>query len=449
MTRILSRRTFLDTLATAGAAGIAFSPFLRASRARAQGVFAKRFFAQYQPNGVKGDTWFPKGGETDFVLSPSLTSLQPYRNDIIVFKGLMVKTGKYSSHEAGTIAFLTGREMAPGNFSSGSGMGLGWASGPSIDQVLATQLKIEGPLRTLELGVRTRGQTNWSAISYRAMNQPIMPQNDPYFTFDRVFGGISKPSIDGTLPGANELNAIRLRKKSVLDFVSKDLSRIKNIVGSEEQYKLESHLDAIRAIEQSLNQMATNPTTQCSPLNVGNKVDHLNSLNFPAIGKLQMDIILAAWACGLNRIATLMWSNSVSEQKFSWLGHTESHHHMSHSNEQYRKQIVEIDTWYAQQFAYMIRRLKEMPEGNGTMLDNSILLWGNELNEGGYHGHSDVPYVLAGRAGGYFRTGRFLQLNNKTNHNDVLTSICHGMGVPLPKFGLEGWSTGPLATLKA
>jgi hypothetical protein len=140
----------------------------------------------------------------------------------------------------------------------------------------------------------------------------------------------------------------------------------------------------------------------------------------------------------------------VSNKAFSWLGIAEGHHDLSHvdTDADAQAKLVQINTWYAEQFAYLIAALKAVPEGDGTLLDNTVVLWCNELGKGGEHSRTDVPYVLAGRCGGVFKTGRYLSYEG-INHNDLMVSLCNAMDVGVTTFGNPAYCAGPLAKLIA
>jgi hypothetical protein len=155
-------------------------------------------------------------------------------------------------------------------------------------------------------------------------------------------------------------------------------------------------------------------------------------------------------ACDLTRVASLQWSTSVSNKQFPWLDIHEGHHDFSHegdTNADAQAKLVAINTWYAEQFAYLVTALKGVAEGEGSLLDNTVVLWCNELGIGNTHSRRDMPYVLAGSAGGYFQTGRYLQYQGDP-HNNLLLSLCHAMGLEeLTSFGNPAYCTGPLPKL--
>jgi len=180
------------------------------------------------------------------------------------------------------------------------------------------------------------------------------------------------------------------------------------------------------------------------------KIDFMNNDNFPAIGKLQMDLLVMALACDLTRVATIQWENSVGDVRFTWLpgqNITRGHHDMSHDGDTVAQTIewlTQINIWYAQQFNYLLEAMKKVPEGSGTMLDNTLILWCNELSKGSSHSHPDMPFLLAGHAGGALPGGQFLKFSGTVSHNNLLVSCLNLMDVPATTFGNPANCTGRL-----
>jgi hypothetical protein len=170
------------------------------------------------------------------------------------------------------------------------------------------------------------------------------------------------------------------------------------------------------------------------------------------VTKMQIDTIFMAFACDQTRLAHLMWNGETSQQTFPFLGINDPHHSMSHqsdSDKATHDKLVKVNTWYASQIAYLLEKMDGVIEANGkTMLDNSLVVWTNGLGKGNNHTRKNIPFVLAGGAGGYFPTGRFLQFNNA--HNDLLLSILHAAGLKdETTFGDPAFCKGPLPGLAA
>jgi hypothetical protein len=242
------------------------------------------------------------------------------------------------------------------------------------------------------------------------------------------------------------------QRKSVFDISNAETERLLGIVGSEDRVKLQAHLEAMRDVEQRLVRMpgtgnpgeCTAPTMQAVDLNVDDQ--------YAQAGKLQMDLAAAALACDQTRIVTLQWSYSESEHLFQFLGITGNHHGISHdfagsgtNFEAYNR----IQTWYSEQLAYFLGKLDSYPEGDGTLLDNTLVLWATEIGESTQHALSTMPYVLAGSAAGAVRSGRLIDYgSSQKDNNQLLVSIAHAMGADdLTTFGDSSGATGPLPDL--
>jgi hypothetical protein len=165
------------------------------------------------------------------------------------------------------------------------------------------------------------------------------------------------------------------------------------------------------------------------------------------VAPLQIDLLVAAMRCDVTRVGSIQFSDARNHVTFPFLDSRTDAHELSHNANDplYRAETISIFSWYAEQFAYLLQKLKQTPEGSGTMLDNTLVFWCNEIAQGG-HTQNDMPFVLAGRAGGAIRTGRYLQYNGKP-HNDLLVSILNAMDVKVSTFGNPNFCNGRLAGL--
>ena len=410
-------------------------------RARAATAFPTRFVVMFSPNGTIPTQWTPSGTETDFTLSPILAPLQPHQSDIIVIAGVDQRGAGGDGHQTGMGGMLTGQALNPGPFAGTGAAPAGWAAGPSVDQRIAEVLGGSTPFRSLELGVQVGDANNWGRMSYRAANQPLVPEDDPARVYERVFGDFhADPAV---------LAKRRARHKSILDAVAGDIARVSQNVSAEDRPRLDAHLTAVRELETRLTTAAGPPSAACQDPPHHDRATADNDA-FPRIGATQIDLLVMALACDVTRVASLQWSRSVSQTRFTWLGINDAHHDLSHHGDDdtvAQDKLVRINTWYAQQFATLIAKLKAIPEGDGTMLDHTLLLWCNELAKGNVHSRVDAPYVLAGGAGGALRTGRFLRYDGDVPHNNLLLSLLHVMGIPDRTFGKADWCQGPLPGL--
>jgi len=301
-----------------------------------------------------------------------------------------------------------------------------------VDQFIAKHIGGTTKLPSLELCVEDNPATIASRMSYLGPVQPVPPEPDPQRVFDRLFGTISPD--------------LRQKRHSVLDAVGEDLGALEGRLGASDRQKIHAHLEAVRAAEKRL--YAPDPGVSCGTLELGRYA----LSDVPAIGKEQMDLLVLALSCDLTRVVTLQWSQAVSMTRMGWIGITEPHHTISHmpgNDPTVRSKLIQINHWYATQFAYLLAAMKAVPEGDGTLLDHSLLLWCNELSDGEHHTRRDMAYVLAGGAGGALKTGRYLEYlgNTRPAHNDLLVSLCQAMEVNVSTFGNPAYCHGPLIGL--
>ncbi len=447
--RTLDRRTLLK------GAGVAVGlPMLDAMvrPGRSEAAVAKRFIGVFESNGHIIEKWTPSGTETAFTLNTIHQPLVPHQKDLIFIAGLdnmASQSGPGSDHIRGFGSMLTGCSMQSGTF-EGGGFKSGFADGISLDQRLAGVLGAGTKFKSLELGVAVDGIGHpETRMIFQAPGQPVAPQGDPIAVFARLFGqgaGLSQAALEKRLKV----------RKSVLDAVLADYGSLKSKLGSTDRTKVDAHLTSVREIEQRLDIRPPVVTAACqsptAPTIMGITCkDQLScpSDKIPEIGKAHMDLLVLAIACELTHVVTLQWGNCGNRYSFPWLGIKDLHHdlgHQANTNPLAREKLVKIETWYAEQFAYLLTKLKGVSEGSGTLYDNSLVLYSNELSDPDKHSHNNMPYIVGGRAGGQLKLGRFKQYGN-VPHNNILVSCLNLMGVPATTFGYPQFCTGPLTGL--
>ncbi|WP_437310492.1 DUF1552 domain-containing protein [Sorangium sp. So ce388] len=441
----LDRRTFLR-----GAGGLAVAlPFLDAMSGSASAVeFPKRFVVFFTGLGTVKKAWQPTGTETAFELGEILAPLSPYRDKLLVIEGVDMESaynGPGDPHQQGIGQALTGTELQEGTlfpYACDPAALVGWGGGISVDQLLAARLGQRTRLASLELGVQVQYANVSSRISYLGPGQPVPPEDDPRAVFDRLFNDLSADPAD--------LARRRALRRRVLGSVMEDYGSLSRQLGGEDRQKLEHHLEAVSEIEKRLDAPGLLGGA-CAVPELGERLDVYANDNFPAIGRLQMDLLAMALACDLTRIASIQWSATQAGKVFTWLGQSDTHHALSHSSPGHQakqQQLVDIGRWQAEQLAYLLGKLDAVPEGAGTLLDNTIVLWCTDISAGQSHSRRDMPYVIAGRAGGALRTGRFLSYAGDP-HNNLLVALCNAMGVDVSTFGNPAYCTGPLPGLLA
>jgi hypothetical protein len=327
----LSRRNFLRGL---GGAAIALPllNFVDAGRSHAgPPSFPKRIVFWYTPDGTIQNAWWPTGTPAAFTLNRIMKPLEPFKQQLVILENLdmgVTYSGPGDMHQVGMGGLLTGRELQDGSlFVGAGGQATGWANGPSVDQYIASRLGQTTPFPSLELGVQVIGATVWTRMCYRAAAQPVPPESEPSRAFKRLFTSLGAPSDPAS-------QALRSQRKSVLDGVSRDFAKLNARVSAADRVKLGAHLDVVRDIERRLDLGGGVLPAACSlPAAPSATLDTDQVGNFPAIGKLQMDLLVAALACDLTRVGSIQWSNAVSATVHTWLGATQGHHELSHTGD--------------------------------------------------------------------------------------------------------------------
>ena len=454
-TGMLSRRTMLKGMGAMMGLPLleAMTPWSRgASESRA---LPTRLGVLFMPNGVNEKAWHPQGDGADFEVSPTLQPLSTLRDEILVLTNLWnAASNTGDGHYVKVAGLLTGTTITR---TTGSELCSG---GVSMDQVVAQQIGHLTPLPSLELGidpVTTGVDTNvgftrlyGSHISWSTPTTPVAKEINPRLAFDRLFRSQS-----------NHREATRDR--SVLDLVAEEARRLRQNVGQSDRQKLDEYFESVRAVEKRIEFDARQRTeeTLADPLvqkAVRSLEDRITAYDDPAQVserrinhteqvRLMMDIMALAFWTDSTRVSTFMFGNAVSGKNFSFLeGVKGGHHQISHHEDNAEKlaQYALINRWHVEQFAYLLDRLRTIQEGEGTLLDHSMILFGSGFRDGNRHDPHNLPLVLAGRAGGKLKTGRHLVYDRNTPLANLYCSMMEGMGTPVERFAD---STGPLKGL--
>jgi Protein of unknown function (DUF1552) len=398
----------------------------------------QRLVVMFSPDGVVPWNFWPEEEGSEFTLKESLTPLEPFKSKMLTLHGVCDRIrGDGDNHMRGIGCLLTGVELFPGNVQGGSHTPAGWASGISIDQEIKNYLQGKPETRTrfgsLEFGVMVPDRADtWTRMSYVGPNKPLTPIDDPYQMFAKLYGRTKD----------------RESLKSVLDELQEDLKKVSRIVSPADRRLLEEHATFVREFEQELRTGGDDVGHAVPVLEPGVKEENDN---IPKITKLQIEMMVSSFAADFSRVATLQMTNSVGGARFRWLGIDEGQHELSHhedSKTESQDKLTRINKWYCEQFAYLAQRLAETPEpgGSGSLLDNTLLLWTNELGKGNSHTLDNIPWVLVGN-GLDFQMGRSLKYG-KVPHNRLLLSLAHGFGHHIERFGNPDYcGDGPLSDL--
>ena len=438
-----SRRTLL---AATGASSLLL-PLLHQERGfGADPVIPKRIIFVVTGNGTIEDSFWPTGSEGNITLAEISSPLEAHKQKLIFPKGIDLRVwaednpfgGNGDAHHCwGSV--LTGTKPATGDPPHDpGGPGLALASSQSIDQYIAQQFDKQKSMAFPVLSVRAWGRdgSGYATLSWTGSKAPFSAESDPRKLFDSLFAGVSANAPDPTL--------VRLRKKrqSVLDYVGKALERQSKNLGTDDQQKIALHLDAVRNIERQLE--GGSVTNSCKPPTVDGATDFNKIENFPALIESEMDLIVAAMSCGLTRVSTLALGDGEDYNIFfPWLGiphqgieFPERHHHdISHRPGVNNADKINVERWYMSMLAKLFDKLAAVPEGGGTMLDNTVVFYMNSLNSGFGHTVLKVPAIVGAGANIKIRTGgRVMQLNAQA-HNTLLAALANAVDVPMTSFG--------------
>ncbi|MDP9152132.1 MAG: DUF1552 domain-containing protein [Myxococcota bacterium] len=479
-----SRRNLLQAIG----AGAALLPLLESDRADAACLVGgiKRLYILVWPDGMLSNvnTWSPPGDTpTSWTLAPFQSALQPYMSDLLLLQGVdykFIRDMPGSGERTGHACFpgmLTGKFYQALSASTGADL----AGGPSIDQYIGSQLQqahgYKG-LVSLNQGVFVKSTGH---LSWKGPGQVVLPNPDPYNVFSTYFqGAIPTPppaTTDGGAPPPAPVDNSRLVRKSILDYVIKDLNRFGSVVGAADKQSIDAHLTSVRQIEMQLQalqgtgtvtpMMGAGPITMSATGNAacttpkmsGAPLDVTQTANVPAVTQLQIDLGIAAFASDLTRVVVLQIADQgAANLVLSWLGFVGGtvnpsdpktgdmygFHSIAHRNDTDK---VKCDAWFQTQIAYILHQLKGITDPTGkSMLDSSVVVGMNNMRTG-THETTGVPVVMAGSCGGYFKTGRSLALPAGTAHNGLLVALCNAMGTPVATFGEPSYG-GELTVLK-
>jgi len=426
----------LDIMNVPGARALAS---LSAAPQAAAGAPVRLAFV-FMPNGVNYDAWIPALDAAAGTLSPTLQSLLPIREHVNVLTGLTLSKARANGdgpgdHARSSASFLTGHQARK---TAGNDI----RNGVSIDQLAAKEIGSRTRLPSLEMGCENGPSAGGcdsgyscaytSNISWRDETTPMAKLIDPASVFERLFGDA------GQAVAAKERMS---RRKSILDFVREDSRGLDSRLGNADRRKLDQFQCAVREIELRIERASkeSEPVKLPgvpAPAGIPNKIsEHID---------LMYDMMLLAFQTDATRISTLMLAVDGSNRTFPEIDIKEGHHHLSHhqNNQEMIDKIRRIDQFYVERFARFIKRLSETPEGSGTLLDNSLIMFGGGICDGNQHNHENLPIVLAGRGGGSVQTGRIVRSKTETPLCNLYLTMLEKAGCPKASFAD---STGPLA----
>jgi hypothetical protein len=380
----------------------------------------------FSPNGTIPPAFWPDEEGRNFKLKEIMSPLEGFQDRMLILKGLSNKVkGDGDGHMRGMSCLLTGIELFPGNIMGGSDTPAGWASGISIDQEIKNHFQSKEDTRTrfgsLEFGVGVTDRADpWTRMSYAGPNQPVAPISDPYQMYRKLYGQLQD----------------RESLQSVLGDVREDLKKVGKLISAEDRRMLEEHQALVRQMEQEIV-VAGKQKLRVGPPKLEEGIADQND-NVPRLSRMQIDLLVNSFVNDMARVATLQYTKSVGSARMNWLDIKDGHHGLSHepdSNAEALAKLIKINKWFCGELRYLVDKLAKTPEpgSTGSMLDNTLIVWTNELGKGNNHTHNDIPFVLVG--GGFgFKMGRSLK-HEKVAHNRLHLALAHGAGHRIETFG--------------
>lgn len=426
-THRVDRRTVLR------GAGAALSlPFLEAMRpnvaAAAESDRPVRSAFIFFPNGAIMPQWTPSRYGSRYELSGTLSSLEPHKNDLLVASGLAQDLARAhgdggGDHARNASTFLTCAHPRKTN-------GADIQVGKSIDQEIASVVGEQTRLPSLELGLTPsqhsgRCDSGYSCaytsnISWRSPSMPTSKEIHPRLVFERMFGGEQE---------SPEARKRRLYfRKSILDFVADDTAKLEKKLGGEDRNKLAEYLASVREVEQRIELASRNSEAVAVPTDVN--IPRAMPKDYGERMRLMYDLIALAFRTDTTRVCTFMLSNGGSNWSFPDLDVREGHHQLSHHRNDQAKidKIARIDRFVTEQFAYFVKKLKDTSDGDGSLIDSSMVVFGSSISDGNRHQHHDLPVVVAGRGNGLIKTGRHLNWGHEVKGKDRGSAALKNLG---------------------
>ena len=444
-TNHIARRTFLRGVGTTMALPFLESLVPRSLRAAtAAAAPPVRMAWVYIPQGAYMPYWMPKAEKTtaDYELSEALQPMAEHKKDMMILGGLACDKARANGdgggdHARAGGAFLTGAQPK-------KTAGLNIRAGVSADQFAAMHVGQKTRFPSLEMAIEGyRGSGNCDSgyacvyehtLSWRDATTPLPNEVNPKLIFDRLFA--EKPN-DAESIARNQLRA------SVLDSVMADARALNRKLGGNDRHKLDQYLTSVRELEQQIQRAET-----LSPLTLPDDVSRPAGVpaDLTEHIRLMSDLMVLAFQTDVTRISTFMLGREGSEQKYRMVGVTEGHHTISHHQNKPENlaRLKLISIYQAQQFAYLLKKLKSVKEGSGTLLDNCMICFGSAIADPNRHAHEELPIILAGRGGGSLTPGRFVRYAENTPLNNLWMSMLERFGTPAERIGD---STGPLGQL--
>ena len=435
----ISRRFLLRGMGAAVALPVLDSmlPALTAASTVSSKLAPSRMVFVYVPNGVDMRNWTPAADGRVFELPRILNSLAPVQDDLLVLSGLRDHGGMAlgdgpGDHARAAASFLTGVHPKK---TAGSDI----YAGISVDQVAAQKVGGATRLASLELGCEDghlagNCDSGYScayvnSISWRTPTVPNPPEVNPRAVFERLFGSDENAGD----PAARARTA--RYQQSILDLVADDTRRLQGGLGLTDKRKLDEYFTAVREVERQVEMMERQIADNSVATPSMDKPDGI-PIEFKDHARLMFDLLAIALQTDTTRISTFMLAREGSNRSYREIGVPEGHHGLSHhrNNPDLMDKVAQINQHHMEQFAYFLNKLKKTKEGAGSVLDNTMVMYGSGISDGNKHNHDDLPVLLAGGSN-KFQTGRHVRYAEGANVSSLYLSVLDAAGVPTDRFG--------------
>ena len=424
---MINKRLFLKGIGTL----IALPKFETFASDKELNIPTNRFAFVYIPNGVNIKDWNPSSGDSNFILSKTLSPLEPLKSKVQIMSGFTHEKAFANGDGAGDHArasatFLTGCQARKTD-------GTDIRAGKSIDQVIADSVGDQTKLKSLEISCDTARfagncDSGYSCayqynISWKSAVQPLAPESNPRLLFERLFGTESQSSFQ-------ERERRRLQSKSILDFVMDDAKTLHNQLGKNDKVKLEQYMDSIRSIEKKIE----NEERFRKEYNIKNTFSEPR--DYDSHLSMMYELLFLAFQNDLTRVATFIVSHDGSNRSYPLIEVRDGHHDLSHhqNNEEKLNKITKINTYHVQHFYKFLNMLNSHKEGNNSLLDNSTIIYGSGIGDGNRHNHDNLPILLCGKGGGTLNSGRHVNVN-KVPMTNMFLGILNKNNIKLNEFG--------------
>ncbi len=401
----------------------------------------------YVPNGIVMPDWVPDEEGIAYRMKRIMAPMEPLREHLLVLSGLTHNGGRAlgdgpGDHARAAASFLTGchpRKTA----------GADIKIGVSVDQVAAQRIGGQTRFASLELGLedgRLVGScdSGYSCaysnnLAWRSENTPLPPEINPRLVFERLFGG-----GDEVEDAASRARRVK-QQSSILDSVREQTQSIQSSLGPTDKRKLDEYLDSVREIEKRIERTERDSAGMAPPMAKPGGVPP----DYSEHSRLIFDLMVVALRMDATRVITFMMAREGSTRAYREIGVSDAHHPLTHhrGNEEMVEKVRQINTYHVQQFAYFVNKLRETQDGDGSLLDHSMVVYGSGLADGNRHTHHDLPVILAGRSNGAVKPGRHVKHPAETPMANLFVAMLDRMGVPVESLGDSNGNLGYLSDL--